>query len=378
MRFNFSKKTLFGTFTLSGAMIGAGILGLPFVFSKSGFFIGMFWLILLGMIMTLVHLYMGEVILRTRGEHQLTAYAEKYLGKSGKKIMFFTMFFGIYSALLAYLIGEGQSLSYFFMGDLKYSVVFGFLFWFLMTLLLRNGLKGLKKVESWSIPAVIITILILFIYLAPQVRFENLVAIDYDLFFIPLGVTLFALLGFSSIPEVRRVMKGQERNMKFALLIGSLIPIILYLLFSFAFVGVFGASVNEVATLSFGRYASLLGILTMITSYFVLSFALKDMFEVDLKISKKKVFFLIFIFPVLLYFVVSLFDLIDFIKVLGIGGVVSGGITGILILLMNYKSKKYSERTPEYWVPINWFIIAFISLLFITAVIIQLGILDVI
>ncbi|MFA5992601.1 MAG: aromatic amino acid transport family protein [Candidatus Pacearchaeota archaeon] len=378
MKVNFGKKTILGAFTLAGTMIGAGMLGLPFVFSRSGFLIGIFWLVLLGLIMTLVHLYMGEIILRTRGEHQLPGYAEKYLGVAGKKVMFFAMFFGIYSALVAYLIGEGQSLSYFFMGNLGYAIVFGCLFWFIMTLLLRNGLKGLKKLESWSIPAVIIIVFILLFYLLPQIKFENLAPMNYDFFFVPLGVTLFALLGFSSIPEVGRVMKGQEKNMKFALLIGSLIPIVLYAIFGFAFVGVFGNAVKEVATISVGRYASLLGVLTMVTSYFVLSFALKDMFEVDLKMKKQTIFFLVYILPIILYLVISLFDLVDFVRVLGIGGVISGGITGMLILLMNYKSKKYAERTPEYWIPINWFIIAFISLLFIIAVIIQLGILDVI
>jgi len=39
------KKFWATTFTLTGTIIGAGILGLPYVFSQSGFFIGSFWLI---------------------------------------------------------------------------------------------------------------------------------------------------------------------------------------------------------------------------------------------------------------------------------------------------------------------------------------------
>ena len=61
------KRKFFATaFTLSGAVIGAGILGLPYVFSRSGFFIGVFWLILLGFLMLFVNLCLGEVSLRTK------------------------------------------------------------------------------------------------------------------------------------------------------------------------------------------------------------------------------------------------------------------------------------------------------------------------
>jgi len=52
----FNKKFWATTFTLSGAIIGAGILGLPYVFAKSGFLIGLFWLIILGLVMTFINL----------------------------------------------------------------------------------------------------------------------------------------------------------------------------------------------------------------------------------------------------------------------------------------------------------------------------------
>ena len=79
-----NKKFFATAFTLTGTIIGAGILGLPYVFSKSGFFIGAFWLIFLGFVMLFVNLCLGEVSLRTKKIHQLPGYAEKYLGKSGK------------------------------------------------------------------------------------------------------------------------------------------------------------------------------------------------------------------------------------------------------------------------------------------------------
>jgi amino acid permease len=362
-----------GTFTLTGCIIGAGILGLPYLFSQSGFLIGLFWIIFLGLIIILTNLYMGEVILRTSGNHQLTGYAGHYLGKTGEKLMFFAMIFGIYSALLAYLIGEGQSLSYFFTGGEKYALLFGIVFWAIMTLLLREGLRGLKKVESWGVIAIIIMALAIFIMLFPKIDYGNISHYNTSLFFLPMGVVLFALLGFSAIPEVGRVMEYSKNKLMKALIIGSLIPIFIYFLFTFAFVGAFGDKIKEVATISAGSFGSLFGIFTMLTSYFVLSFSLRDMFNTDFHVNKKYIFFIVSIIPILLYLFIVFFNIFDFEKILGIGGVISGGLTAILILLMNYQSKKYSERKPEYWIPINWIIILILAIVFIAGIVIELG-----
>ena len=45
-----------------------------------------------------------------------------------------------------------------------------------------------------------------------------------------------------------------------------------------------------------------------------------------------------------IYFLITFFEFADFVMILGIGGVISGGLTGVLILLMNLKSKKKGDR----------------------------------
>lgn len=362
---------MIASFTMAGSIIGAGILGLPYVFSQSGYAIGLFWIIFLGAILLFANLSLGEVILRTRGHHQLSGYAEKYLGKNGKKIMFFAVLFAIYSALIAYLIGEGQSLSKFFTGTLDYAILFGFLFWIFLTLLLRKGLEGLKKIESFGVSGIIIIIIFLFFWLAPDYNMNNVSYINFPKIFTPFGVTLFALLGMTCIPEVRREIKGHEKLLKKSILVGSIIPVILYAIFSFAFVAVLGKNVSEVATLSFGKLIDVVGIFTMFTSYLVLSFALKDLFEYDLH-KKKLGFFFVTVLPFLLYLFISYFHIASFSSVLGVAGIISGGLIGSLVLIMNIRAKNMGNRKPEYVVPINWFIIGFIIFVFACGAIMKL------
>ena len=190
----FNKKFWVTAFTLAGTTIGAGILALPYIFSQSGFFIGVFWLIVLGFILLLVNLYLGEIALRTKTIHHLPGYAGKYLGKKGEVLMFITVAFGIYSALLAYLIGEGQSFSILFFGNLDYSIYFAVGFWFVMTLLLSQGLKELKKIELWGVLIIISIIFVIFFKFIPDVNVSNFVQYDLSNFFLPFGIIMFALL----------------------------------------------------------------------------------------------------------------------------------------------------------------------------------------
>ena len=73
-----------------------------------------------------------------------------------------------------------------------------------------------------------------------------------------------------------------------------------------------------------------------------------------------------------LYLLVSFFNIADFVKVLGVGGVVAGGLTGILILFMNKKAKKVGDRKPEYKMKLPWIVVWLFSLIFVFGILFEL------
>lgn len=367
-----NKKFLAAMFTLSGTIIGAGILGLPYVFAKSGFLIGIFWLLVIGSMILYVNLALGEITLRTKGNHQLPGYANRYLGKWGKRIMFFALVFGIYSALLAYLIGEGNSFAKLIPFDVS-PIFYGIIFWMFMTMLLGHGMKELKRIETWGVMTIIVIVFGMFCRYLHNVDVGNLVTINHGNLLFPIGVVFFAMHGFSSMPEVRREIKGRESLFKKAIIFGTLIPIVLYILFSVIFIGRLGTNINEVATLSFGPFVTVLGIFTMLTSYFVLSFALHDMYKYDIKLNKVWNFALTSFIPLVLYILIQVFKLASFNEILGIGGTVSSGIMGIIILVMAKKAKNNPNNpNPKINIPISWIAVVLLSLAFSTAIILEL------
>ena len=356
---------------LVGTTIGAGFLGIPYVISKSGFLPGLACLIFVAGFMLLVKLYLGEVSLRTKGNHQLTGYAERYLGKAGKLLMFFAMLFGIYSALVAYLVAEGQVLSYIFIGNGNFSLVFSLVFWFAMAFLTYIGLSELKKAEKIGMILVWIFILLIFVIFSSGIKAENLGYANMEFIFMPFGVILFSFLAFSAMPEIERILLHQEKLMKRVIISGVLIALLAYFLFTLIMVGNFGNTIPEIATLALPRFFSLLAVVTMFTAFFTLSIAIRDMFRFDYNLGRLKGWMLACFLPLILFLIVYFFKLASFITLLSISGIVSGGLTGILILLMNRKAKKEGNRKPEYSIPINWWIIMVLSVVFILAVIVE-------
>lgn len=363
------KSKLFSAVAvLVGTTVGAGFLGIPYVISKTGAIPGIAILIAIAALMFLVKLYLGEVILRTNGNHQLAGYAERYLGKTGKFLMFLAMFFGIYSALVAYLIAEGQSLSFIIFGFDKYAFVLSLLFWAIMSGFTYVGLSALKKYERIAMIVVLSLVALIAIVFLKNISLANLSYINSSNIFLPFGVILFSFLAFSAMPEVKRVLSGQEKLMKKTIFLGIAIPFIIYVVFSLIVVGVFGRNVPEVATLALGRGFSVLGVITMFTAFFSGSIAIRDMFRFDFKFGRFIGWILCSLIPLALFLTVYFLKFASFIQILSVAGIISGGLTGILVLLMNKKAKKTGNRRPEYQIHLSWWVIALISVIFILAV----------
>lgn len=356
--------------TLVGMIIGAGILGIPYVFSQAGLFWGLINLIGIGFVVLLVYLYLGEIILRTKGKHQLPGYASIYLGKPGRILMLISMMLVQYGALIAYMLGEGETLSFIFLGsNFMSTIIFSLVFFILMATLIFFGIKSLGKGELIGLGAIIIIVIAIALFFLPQGSIANLETFNPSLvlrFFFPYGAILFAYLGFAAIPEMKELLsnKKAKSSMKKAIIIGGLIPIGVYLLFTLTVFAYSGQATPEIATFALGKLVSLFAVFTMFTSFLAVGIAQKEIFWYDLKFKHFMSWILTCIPVLLLTLVIILFKLATFIQIISFSGAIAGGLGGILIVLMAIRAKKLGKRNPEYKIPINWFIAFLLILLF--------------
>lgn len=338
--------------TLIGTIIGAGVLGIPYVVMKSGFGIGLINILFLGFILCLVLLYLGEVTLRTNKIHQIPGYAEKYLGKNGKIFVFIIFTLGIYFSLLAYLIGESKSISYLIFGNTSYSLAFGIAFWLIMSFASYFGIKALKKGEDIGLLILGTLIILITILGLKKLDLTNLTYNITTNFYVPFGVILFAFLGLAAVPEIRRILSKDKILMKSSIIYSYIIVSIIYITFTLVVLGINGKNTPEIATLALGKTFILIGIITMFTSYLSLSIALIDTLHYDFKIKKLKSWTITVIPAFLIYLSLALTNNDSFTKVLGIGGVITGSLSIIAVLLMVESAKKIGERNPEYSIPL--------------------------
>ncbi len=347
------KKEFFEAIALlMGTVIGAGVLGIPYIVYKAGFLTGLLALVFLGVAVLFMNLFVGEIVLSTKGKHQLTGYAEKYLGKKGKFLMAISMFIGIYGALTAYLIGVGESLYAIF--NVFSPLVFSLIFFVIVSFLVFKGLKWISESELYLAGSVIVLILVISVvaFFSSNFSLEGLKTFELSKFFIPYGVILFSFLGTAAIPEMKEELKKNSKNLKKAILIGSLIPIFLYGLFAAAVIGVSGNNITEVSTIGLGQvlgegiliFTNLFAIFAMTTSFLALGLALKWLFNFDYKLNKNLSWGLTVFLPLALF----LLGVKSFISTIGMAGSFAGGLDGILVVLMLWQAKKLKERKPEY------------------------------
>jgi len=352
-----NKNVVGAVAAMVGAIIGAGVLGIPYVFAKAGVLLGLFTLVFVGAVVLLMNLMLGEVTLRTRKSHMLPKLAKMFLGKKGEVLMFLGLFLGIWGAMVAYIIGVGESLAAIYgqstILGISANLAFSLIFFIIASALVYFGLKIVTRSEMVLASVTILLILVLCVWGLFRVDFSNLTTLSWKNMFLPYGVVLFAILGSSMIPEVRRILEHDKRRIKKTLLIGVSIPLILYMLFAVIAVAVTGASTTEIATIGLGEslgvaailMGNLFAIFAMASSYVILGLALKDSLTDGVSWIKHRLAFALTVFVPLTVF---LLGVKSFIGVIGTTGAIAGGMEGILIALMWRAAKKKSKRKPEY------------------------------
>ena len=337
------KNYIYPIATLSGTIIGVGFFSLPYITSKLGLWIILGYFLALGILVTTIHLFFGELSLKTPDYKRLPGFAKFHLGNWGEKIAVISTVLGLFGTILAYLIVGGEFLtelaSPIFGGN---SSIYTFFYWALGTILIFFGIKIISKVEIFDLIAFSIILILIFLKGFSLFKIKNLFpSPDFSQIFLPYGPILFSLWGAALIPEVEEMLKENKKLLPKIILISVLIPIIFYLFFIFLILGISGQSVTESALIGLKDYLGqgivfpmlLFGVFVTFTSFIALGLTLKKVFWYDLKIEKNFAFFITCFIPLVLFFI----GIKKFILIIAFVGGVMLGIDGILILLMYRK-----------------------------------------
>jgi len=365
---------------LIGTIIGAGVFTLPYVAVHSGLAITLIWLIIVSFIIIYLHLAFGEIVLRTKKEFCLPGYVGHYLNSSAEKLILLTTFFTFSFSLLIYLLLGSQ-----FLKVILNSVWTSFSFpqgllvvllWLVLSSVVLSKSKRLSRINFYLSFALLFVFFIIIIFALPHFKTGNINLFNFTNhwgWLIPYGVLFFALNGMVAIPEAAKVLEikeGNKKKLKKVIIIGTLIPILCYLIFILAVVGASGSfttletieGLKGILGNSIILLGAILGFLAVSTSYLIFASYIKNSFINDFKWSRFISYFLVIIGPLLLYclHVENLVKLISF-----MGGML-GGLEGVMLVLVLRKAKQQGEIEPPYQIPLNKLLV----IVFVTALII--------
>ncbi len=227
-------KVLGSSLIIAGTTIGAGMLALPLVSASLGFFTASMLMIGIWAIMSYTSLLMLEVHQHGHQSATLHSLALQFLGKNGQRIATFSMLFLFYALCAAYIAGGSEqfhekiNLVSPFQLPKTFSTI---LFTIIVAVIIVLGTKTVDVINRGLFALKLIMLLSILFFLTPNITGEYLMSLPvHQGVFITALPVIFTSFGFhGSIPAIVNYLELDIKKIKISLLVGSSLPLTIYL-----------------------------------------------------------------------------------------------------------------------------------------------------
>lgn len=242
--YTMTQSKIFGsTLIIAGTTIGAGMLALPLASAGIGFGTSLLIMIALWALMAFTALLMVEIHQYADKDATLHTLAKQILGQKGKWVASFAMLFLFYSLCAAYIAGGGAQFTHRLteFAGIEISNPLGtLLFTLLVALVVTIGTSTVDKVNRLLFAGKMVAMIIVLSFLAPNVSQSYLLSMPLEQGLIVAAIpVIFTSFGFhGSIPAIVNYLDGDTPSLRKAILIGSAIPLIIYIFWQIVTLGV--------------------------------------------------------------------------------------------------------------------------------------------
>lgn len=218
------------------------MLAMPLATAGVGFWAAFCMLVGLWIIMSYSALLLVEVYQHNDASMGLGTLANKYLGKPGLWATSFAMPFLMYALVAAYLVGGGDIINAFltsflakpvpsYVGVLSFAIIGGGV--------VAIGTRSVDVVNRFLFASKILFFFAMLMLLMPHVHTVNILTMPVQqalvLSAIPIIFTSFGFHG--SVPSIVSYMQGDTRKLRWIFIVGSAIPLLVYVLWQLATLG---------------------------------------------------------------------------------------------------------------------------------------------
>lgn len=236
------NKILGSALMIAGTTIGAGMLAMPLTSAGIGFGATLALLVGLWALLTYTGLLFMEVYQTAKAQDVgVATLAEQYFGLTGRFLATFSLLVLLYALLAAYITGGGSLLSGvlpdFGESTQKIGII---LFTLILGAFVVVGIQGVDGLTRVLFIGKIIAFVFVILMMLPKAQLENLTAVPLDNLLIVSAVPIFfTSFGFHVIMgSINHYLNAEMKKIRAAILIGTLIPLVAYVLWQLATHGV--------------------------------------------------------------------------------------------------------------------------------------------
>ena len=297
-----------GILLVAGTTIGAGMLALPVATAFLGFFPSLFVFAITWLIMLCSAFFFLDINLSIEGNCNLITMVEKTLGGWAKAVAWVFYLLLLYSLIAAYIAASAPIFNQFisnwvsseipdWVGPFVLPLCFG---WFIYL-----GTLGVDWLNKFLMVGLALSYLLLVGKAPSHIEINLLYHYDFSISFVAFAIIVTSFGYHVIIPSLKGYMKGNAKDLKKTLIIGSLIPLFVYIIWQFIVLGtvpIYGSDGLAEAWLK-GKSASeplskivqstflklglkLFSFFAILTSFIGVSLSLSDFLTDGLKLKK--------------------------------------------------------------------------------------------
>lgn len=292
-----TQNKIFGSLLLiAGTTIGAGMLALPIASAGLGFGTSSAIMLILWALMAYTALLMVEIHQFAPSDASLNHLAQRLLGRKGQLIANSALMFLLYALCAAYIAGGGEQVNQKLSTWLGLSLppqAGAILFTLLIGVIVGMGTHCVDLINRGLFALKLLALLLMLALLLPQVESPHLLELPLNQGLIITAIpVIFTSFGFhGSIPSVVRYLGVEVKALRRIMLLGSALPLVIYLLWQVGSQGVLSQSqllenqslssfINQLASVLHSEYLSsaisLFADLALATSFLGVSLGLFD------------------------------------------------------------------------------------------------------
>jgi len=331
--------------------VGSGIFVLPYLFQQSNFVFASFFLVILGIITIIINRFYANIVVSTPGDHQLAGYATKYLGNKFGRLATLNILLLSFGAITAYLKLFQSFTALLFPTTPSFTLLT--LYFLLLSLFYFLHFRPSRYI-GFVVPLFMLLIPVFLFILSFQFPVTNYLFFSNPPGFEFFGATIYALSGFTIIPEVQEILLAHwhdRHSLTRAVTLGVVLVVVCYFLFTFGVISLSegAVSIDSVSGIlasipTLAKIIATFGTVVVLRASFGFLIILRELFFRDLKISRQLSNFLPLLFPVLALLLRS----VSLISIISITGDITIFISALLICLI--RLRLVSTFWTQFWV----------------------------